>query len=88
MRVGSGRSGWYSSTSTCAKQAAIHSLASKVGMSREILRNLDPSGRARSGQRPGATTSEFTRLKELEPGLEREVRELRTADDILRKASA
>lgn len=35
-------------------------------------------------QRPGATTSELARLKEPE----RENRELRTANEILRKASA
>ena len=37
-----------------------------------------------TGQRPGLTTSERERMKELE----REVRELKRANEILRKASA
>ena len=64
--------------------AAIRSIASKMGMSRETLRNWVIQAERDRGQRAGTTTSEFSRLKELE----RENRELRTANEILRKASA
>ncbi|MFM0328018.1 IS3 family transposase [Caballeronia glebae] len=64
--------------------AAIRSIASKMGMSRETLRNWIVQAERDRGQRVGATTSELARLKELE----RENRELRTANEILRKASA
>jgi transposase len=64
--------------------AAIRSIASKMGMSRETLRNWIIQAERDRGQRAGATTSELARLKELE----RENRELRTANEILRKASA
>ncbi len=45
---------------------------------------LGAQGRAESGGRPGTSTQEQDRLKELE----REVRELRQVNEILRKASA
>ena len=46
---------------------------------------MGAASRARpAGQRPGLTTDERQRLKELE----REVRELKRANEILRKASA
>ena len=45
---------------------------------------LGGAGRARSGARPGLTTDERERIKTLE----RENRELRQANEILRKASA
>src|SRR6478609_3249762 len=64
--------------------AAIRSIASKMGMSRETLRNWIIQAERDRGQRSGATSSELARLKELE----RENRELRTANEILRKASA
>ncbi|HSU97370.1 MAG TPA: IS3 family transposase [Gemmatimonadaceae bacterium] len=64
--------------------AAIRSIASKMGMSRETLRNWIVQAERDRGQRAGATTSELARLKELEC----ENRELRTANEILRKASA
>lgn len=64
--------------------AAIRSIAAKMGMSRETLRKWINQAERDRGQRPGATTAELARLKELE----REVRELRTANEILRKASA
>lgn len=79
-------SGWFSNTSTsmARRGAAIRSIAAKMGMLRETLRKwINQAERAR-GQRPGATTTELARLKELE----RENRELRTANEILRKASA
>lgn len=64
--------------------AAIQSIAGKVGCSAEALRNWVRQAERDQGKRPGATTSETERIK----ALEREVRELRQANEILRKASA
>ena len=64
--------------------SAIQSVAMKVGCSPESLRNWIRKAERDSGRRPGLTTSEKDELKELR----REVRELKQANDILRKASA
>jgi transposase-like protein len=64
--------------------AAIRSIAAKVGCSSEALRNWVRRAERDAGQRPGLTTAEEQRLKLLE----RENRELRRANEILRKASA
>ena len=64
--------------------AAITSIASKFGCTPETLRNWVRQAERDSGQRGGLTTTERQRLKELE----REVRELKRANEILRKASA
>jgi transposase len=64
--------------------AAIQSIAEKIGCSRETLRNWVRQAERDQGRRAGLTTDERARLKELE----REVRELRRANEILRKASA
>ena len=64
--------------------AAITSIASKFGCTAETLRNWVRQAERDSGQRGGLTTSERQRLKELE----REVRELKRTNEILRKASA
>jgi len=64
--------------------AAIGSVAGKMGCTAETLRNWVRQAERDSGARPGLTTGERERLKELE----REVRELRRANEILRKASA
>ena len=64
--------------------AAIGSIASKIGCSTETLRKWVRQVERDSGRRPGLTTDEKQRLKDLE----REVRELRRANEILRKASA
>ena len=64
--------------------AAITSIASKFGCSTETLRNWVRQAERDAGTRPGLTTDERKRLRELE----REVRELRRANEILRKASA
>ena len=64
--------------------AAMRSIAPKMGMSRETLRNWVIQAERDRGQRAGSTTADLARLKELE----RENRELRTANEILRKASA
>jgi transposase len=64
--------------------AAICSIAEKLGCSPETLRKWVRQAERDEGRRPGLTTDEKQRLKELE----RENRELRRANEILRKASA
>lgn len=64
--------------------AAIQSIAGKVGCSSEALRNWLRQAERDQGLRGGLTTDERTRIK----ALERENRELRQANEILRKASA
>jgi transposase len=64
--------------------AAISSIAGKVGCTTETLRNWVRQAERDAGKRPGLTTEERERLKQLE----RENRELRRANEILRKASA
>ena len=64
--------------------AAIGSIASKIGCTAETLRKWVRQVERDSGQRPGLMTDEKQRLKDLE----REVRELRRVNEILRKASA
>jgi transposase len=64
--------------------AAIQSIAAKIGCKGETLRLWVRQAERDRGQRPGATSSELDRIK----SLEREVRELRQANEILRKASA
>ena len=71
-------------TSHGSQWAAIRSIAEKLGCHPETLRNWMRRGEVDVGQRPGVTTAEQTRLKELE----RENRELRRANEILKKASA
>src|SRR5690625_137112 len=64
--------------------AAMESIAEKIGCSAETLRLWVRQAERDTGERPGPTTTEKIRIKELE----REVRELRRANEILRKASA
>jgi transposase len=64
--------------------AAISSIAGKMGCSPETLRKWVRRAECDQGVRTGLTSTERERLKELE----REVRELRRANEILRKASA
>lgn len=64
--------------------AAIRSIAEKIGCNAETLRLWVRQAERDTGQRGGLTTDERARLKDLE----REVRELRRANEILRKASA
>ena len=64
--------------------ATIGSIAAKIGCSTEALRKWVRQAERDQGVRGGLTTSERGRLTELE----REVRELRRANEILRKASA
>jgi transposase-like protein len=64
--------------------AAIASIAAKIGCTAQTLSNWVRQTERDSGKRPGTTTDERERIKTLE----REVRELRQANEILRKASA
>jgi transposase len=64
--------------------AAVNSIAAKIGCSGETLRNWVRQSERDQGLRAGPTTDERERIK----ALEREVRELRQANEILRKASA
>jgi transposase len=64
--------------------AAISSIAAKIGCTAETLRGWIRQAERDQGRRPGPTTDEQERIK----ALEREVRELRQANEILRKASA
>ncbi len=64
--------------------AAIGSIASKLGCTAETLRKWVRQAERDAGQRGGLTTDERQRFKELE----RENRELKRTNEILRKASA
>src|SRR6266852_6645337 len=64
--------------------ATIMSIAKKIGCTAETLRSWVRQAERDAGQRAGLTTDERARLK----ALEREVVELKRANEILRKASA
>jgi transposase len=64
--------------------AALSSIASKIGCTPETLRKWVRRAETDQGQRSGMTTEDRDRLKKLE----RENKELRRANDILRTASA
>ncbi len=64
--------------------AAIASIAPKIGCTTETLRRWIAQWERDSGKRAGLSSSERERLKDLE----RENRELKRANEILRKASA
>jgi transposase len=64
--------------------SAVRSISEKIGCSTEALRKWLRQAERDQGLRPGLTTDERRRLKELE----RENFELRRANEILRKASA
>ena len=63
---------------------AIESIAEKLDINRETLRVWVRRVEVDDGRRPGLTTDERARMKELE----REVKELRRANEILKAASA
>ena len=64
--------------------AAIGAVASKIGCTAETLRKWVRQSERDQGLRDGLTTSDRERLK----ALEQENRELKRANEILRKASA
>ena len=64
--------------------AAIESIAAKIGCSAETLRKWIRQRERDAGQRAGPTTTEQQRIQ----ALERDVRELRKANEILKLASA
>jgi len=63
---------------------AIVSISAKIGCSAETLRRWVRRAEIDGGRRGGQTSEDRSRIKELE----REVRELRRVNEILRKASA
>ena len=64
--------------------AAYRAIAPKLGCSPDSLRVWCQRAGRDAGERPGLTSEEREKIK----ALEREVRELRTANEILKKASA
>lgn len=64
--------------------AAITSIAAKIGCAPQTLHGWVRQAERDQGLKPGPTSEEQARIKTLE----REVRELRQANEILRKASA
>jgi transposase len=64
--------------------AAITSIAQKCGMTAETLRKWVRQTEIDGGRRPGISSEEAARIKELE----RENKELRRANEILKAASA
>ena len=64
--------------------AAISAIAPKLGCTNETLRRWVREAERDAGLRPGPTRAEEDRIK----ALERENRELKRANEILRKASA
>src|SRR5258706_4291634 len=86
-RCGSERCGWCSSTPRTTRRSgrpAITSIAEKIGCAAETLRSWVRRAERDDGRRPGLTTDERARVKQLE----RENVELRRANEILRLASA
>ena len=67
-----------------AQWKAIESISAKLSINHETLRRWVRRTETDAGERPGLTTDERTRMRELE----REVKELRRANEILRRASA
>jgi len=66
------------------RAGAVAAVAAKLGINRETLRGWVRQAEVDSGQRPGMSTVDSQRIAELE----REVRELRRANEILKAASA
>ena len=64
--------------------AAIRSIAEKLGCTSEVLRRWVRQAERDGGERPGLTTDERAELKRLQ----REVFELKRANEILKKAAA
>jgi transposase len=69
---------------TGGQPGAIARVADQLGVHREALRGWVRQAEVDAGRRPGVPTAEQQRIAELE----REVRELRRANEILKAASA
>jgi transposase-like protein len=67
-----------------SRWAAIVSVSSKIGCTAQTLHHWLGRAERDSGRKPGVTTDMAAKLK----ALERENRELRQANEILKKASA
>jgi transposase len=79
IRLVSEQAGQYES-----EWAAIKSVSGKIGCTAETLRSWIRQAECNQGKRDGLTTAERERLKQLE----KENRELKRANEILRLASA
>ena len=66
------------------QSAAIMAIAPKIGCGRDTLRRWVKQSDIDSGRKEGQTSDERAQIK----AMEREIRELRQANEILRKASA
>lgn len=66
------------------KHGAINRVSEQLGMHPETLRNWVRQAEVDAGHRPGTSTGDAERIKQLED----EVKNLRRANDILRTASA
>ena len=75
---------WEHEQEHSSQWAAICSIAEKIGCTAETLRKWVRQAERDEGRRPGLKTDERQRLKDQE----REIRELKRANEILRKASA
>ena len=69
---------------TGERVGAVTRVARQLGIGPESLRNWVKQAEINAGKRPGMTTTEQRRIVELE----REVRELRRANEILKAAAA
>ena len=67
-----------------SRWAAISSIAGKVGCTAQTLNEWTKKANIDAGRKPGVTSDMEAKLK----ALERENKELRQANEILRKASA
>ena len=67
-----------------ARAGALRRIGEQLGINPETLRNWVQQAEIDAGDRPGVTTDDAARIAELE----REVRELRRANQILKSASA
>lgn len=64
--------------------AAVHRIGGRVGVNPDTLRTWAKQAEIDTGRRPGVTTGEAARIRELEA----EVRELKRANEILLAASS
>ena len=69
---------------TRRRGGALRRVGEQLGINPETLRNWVQQAEIDEGHRPGVTTAEAQRIAELE----REVKELRRANEILQTASA